>query len=149
MLSNMEEFTMSNVVALETHQPKKIETPIQWVKNLFEKRVAYCRKERKRKIDTLMNATYDFYLDLYLTGVELNKLVDIHPALYKERYTICTLAYRQAREALIPILEEDKVDECYANLQKYLQKKEGNNGRGNGKRVIFGNWGAKKSTKKA
>lgn len=140
---------MSNVVKMEKHQPKRIETPIQWVKNLFEKRLTICRKERKRKVDALLNATYDFYLDLYLTGVEMNKLVDIHPALYKQKYTICTLAYHQAMEALLPILEEDKVDECYKNLQTYLQKKEGKNGRNKCKRVIFGNWGANKSTKKA
>lgn len=127
---------MSNVINIEQFKPQKIDTPIQWVKCLLQKKIKSFRDNEKKKIDALFDATYEFYLDLHLTGVDREKLVDIHPVLYKKRYTICTLAYHQAMEALIPILEDDKVNECYKNLQKYVREKNKKTVKANSKSFV-------------
>lgn len=117
---------MSNVIEMNQFKPQKqqVYTPMQWNENLFETKIKNFRVQKKKKIDALLNATYNFYLDLYLTGVEQNKIVDIHPVFYKKGYTICSLAYYQAMQALIPVLEQNRVNECFKNLQKMKKEKE-------------------------
>lgn len=137
MLSYMEEFKMrkSNVVELSDYkpEPRHILMPLAWVKQNFVKCQQLKQIAERKKIEALLNATYNHYLDLYLTGVEISKVVDIHPALYKQGYTICSLAYQLSMEALIEVIKEKRVNECYKNLQQHLKEVRGINGKNNRK----------------
>ncbi|MBR1625554.1 MAG: hypothetical protein IJ681_00250 [Bacteroidales bacterium] len=114
----------TNVVEMRDYkpEPRKITTPITWVKQMFIKCQQFKEQAEKKKIDALLQATYNFYLDMYLTGVEMHKLVDIHPALYRQGYTTCSIAYQLAMEALIPVIEQCRVNECYKALQEHIKQ---------------------------
>ena len=66
----------------------------------------------------------------------MNKLVDIHPSLYRQGYTTCSIAYQLAMEALIPVIREKRVNQAYKALQKYIKEMQlrgVKNGKGNRK----------------
>ena len=128
----------TNVVEMRDYkpEPRKGTKPFAWVKQAFIKCQELKNQMEKQKIDALLQATYNFYLDLYLTGVEMNKLVDIHPALYRQGYTTCSIAYQLAMEALIPVIREKRVNQAYKALQKYIKEMQlrgVKNGKGNRK----------------
>lgn len=135
----------SNVVYLREPEvaPRKITTPIAWVRTLFEKTKERQEKSEKKKIEDLLEHTYSFYLDLYLTGVEQRKLVDIHPALYRQGYTICSIAMQLAMEQMLSVIRQKRVNECHKNLQEELRNKERarrvNSGKDKRKRTFFRN----------
>lgn len=108
---------MNNTAVLQ--QKKATLNPIAWVKNLYEKYKQSQDDLMKKKIDLLYKNTYKFYLDLYLTGVQQNNLIDFHPAAYRLGITKSALASQLAMERMVEVIKEGRVNECYSNLTKY------------------------------
>lgn len=114
---------MNNVAVLE--QPKKEQlSPLTWVKNLLDKYKQNQDDFMKKKIEFLYKNTYKFYLDLYLTGVEQKNLVDIPACLYKKGYTKSMIASQYAMEAMISVIKEGRINECYTKLVQLLNDKK-------------------------
>ena len=99
-------------------------------KKLFLSRVRACiakhRAKKKRqlliKIRTLYQASYDFYLTLYLIDVEKNKKVDLPAFMYLSGEVICKSAAEQAFDAVFENAISQgikRINKCYKSYIKY------------------------------
>lgn len=111
---------MNNVAILNKEEKNQL-GPVAWVKNLFESYKQNQDDFMRKKIDFLYKNTYKFYLDLYLTGVEQKSLVDIPAYLYRKGHTKSMIASQYAMQAMISVIRDGRVNECYTNLVEYLK----------------------------
>ncbi|MBQ3047504.1 MAG: hypothetical protein IJD48_00615 [Clostridia bacterium] len=99
-------------------------------KKLFLGRIRACiakhKAKKKRqlliKIRTLYQASYDFYLALYLIDVEKNKKVDLPAFLYLSGEVICKSAAEQAFDAVFENAISQgikRINKCYKSYIKY------------------------------
>lgn len=106
------------------------------IKKIDFRMLAWCQKQyenflnkqndlQRKKIEALLKATYEFYLDFYLTNTK--NTVDFHEAFYKSGDILCDYALKRATSEVLKVINEGRIDECYVSLQEKLK-------RGNGKK---------------
>lgn len=128
---------MSNVIAMRTSVPmcrqtnlrivdqpdKKIDfNLLKWYRKTYENYCKHLDDIKKKKINELKDAAYDFYLDYYLTHTK--GTVDIHEALYRKRIALCSFASDMADRIVMQRVREGKLDKCYKALQKMKRERK-------------------------
>lgn len=128
---------MSNVIAMRTSVPmyrqtnlrivekqeKKIDfNLLRFFRKTYENYCKHLDDIKKKKINELKDAAYDFYLDYYLTHTK--GTVDIHETLYRKRIAICSFASDMAEMIVMKRVNEGKLDQCYKTLQKMKRERK-------------------------
>ena len=101
--------------------PKRTFNPFGIFIKLYERHQARKARIRKRKINALVEAAYDYYLDYYLTYTK--GTLDIHEALYKSKLSLCKYAMDMAEKQVDKVIKEKRVDKCYMALLKMKRER--------------------------
>jgi len=76
---------------------------------------------QRKKTEFLFQEAYRFFLDIYLTNV-VNRGVDFPDFMYEAGQVICNEAMHKAEEAMLYVIKNNRINECYSRRIKELKK---------------------------
>ena len=117
---------MKNVIMIyhgKNFQNKNKQTkPFIWIKNLFNKYKKNQDELTQRKIEFLKNEMYDYYLTLIINRKHSSEKIDLYPAIYEAREAMNPEAKSLSEEAIISVIKDGRVEECYSKRVRELKK---------------------------
>ena len=108
---------MNNVTAIKRPAAPAI---FSGVRRVYEN---YLRRQddiKKKKLEELFDAVYDFYLDLYLTNTK--GTVDIPEVMYRNGNSLCDYALKNTSYQMMRVINEGRINECYTALKRSRKK---------------------------
>jgi len=83
---------------------------------------------KRKKIEFLYQEAYHFFLDSYLMKIAEKGAIDFPPYMYETGKIICQEAQNKAEQALLAVIEADKVNYCYTKRIRQIKNllKSGN-----------------------
>lgn len=121
MRTSVPMYRQTNLRIVEQYKKKIDFNLLKFFRKTYENYCKHLDDIKKKKIEELKKAAYDFYLDYYLTHTK--GTVDIHEELYRKRITLCSFASDMADRIVMQRVEEGKLDKCYKALQKMKKRK--------------------------
>ena len=104
---------MNNVTAIKRPAAPAI---FSGVRRVYENYLKRQDDIKKKKLEELFDAVYDFYLDLYLTNTK--GTVDIPEIMYRNGNSLCDYALKNTSYQMMQVINEGRINQCYTALKR-------------------------------
>lgn len=77
---------------------------------------------QRKKIEFLYKEAYRFFLDTYLMKIAKDRAIDFPAFMYEAGIVICKEAETNAKQTILNVIRDNRVNECYTRRVNELKK---------------------------